>query len=89
MATVTELTAYKYSDNYRVESESEPVNVFGCEHNQAEADALARYLSSTKGIKVRVVKNGRAEVAEAKKYRPTPMRCPLRDEAFEAMGIYR
>lgn len=89
MCEVNEMTAYKYSDNYRIES-SDGLNVFGCEHNQQEAKAIAAYLSGERGIKAVIVKNSRSDVEAAKNLRAgrEPIRYQFRDEAFKATGVY-
>lgn len=87
MNNVTEFNAYKYSDNYTIQTESEPVSVIGCEHNQQEAKAVAAYYGSYHGRKMAVVKNSRSDVEAAKKFRPQPLRYQFRDEAFKACGV--
>lgn len=86
---VNEINAYAFSDNFTIQTISEPVNVFGCEHNEEEAKALARYLDTTQPRRVVVVKNSRADVAAAKAFRTSPFLYKFRDEAFRAMGIWK
>lgn len=86
---VNEINAYRFSDNFTVQTVSEPVNVFGCEHNQQEAYALARWLAGTKGIKCVVVRNSPDEVRTAKQYRPQPLRFEHRETALRETGIWK
>jgi hypothetical protein len=87
-AEVTEFNAYRYSDNFTVQVAAEPKRFIGCEHNQTEADALAKYLTSETGQKHEVIRNGRDVVAAAKQFRPQPLRFEHRDEAFATMRVY-
>lgn len=81
---VNEITAFGFSDNYRIEREGIVVAV---EHNQTEANALCAFLNGRNGGGYSVSRNSREQVREGRKLCPTPHRHPLRDEAFEAMGI--
>ena len=88
MTTVNEVNAYKFSDNYRVE-DSEGLNVYGCEHNQEEAEALAAYLSNYHGKRVVVVKNPIDAVKASKAIRPgEPYRYRDRETAFVETGLW-
>ena len=87
--TITAMNAYKFSDNFTIQTVAEPINVFGCEHNEQEAKALAQWIESENGIKVVVIRNNFDAVRQAKAFRPTPYRFQYRDMAFKEMGVWR
>jgi len=85
---VNEINAYKFSDNFTIQTVAAPVNVIGCEHNREEAEAIAKYLTGENGYEYVVVKNSRADVAAAKAFRSQPMRYAHREEALRAMKVW-
>lgn len=68
MTTITQANAYRFSDNFTIQT-ADGCTFYGCEHNQQEADAIARYLSNYHGRKVVVVRNGQDAVRAAKEIR--------------------
>lgn len=88
MSAINEFTAFAYNDNFRIVVESTE-QCIATEHNQTEAHALARWLTSTKGINHVAIRNSREDVRAAKAIRKEVVRHPLRDEALEEMGVIR
>lgn len=84
---VNELNAYKYSDNYRIETEDGLI-VYGCEHNKEEADAIARYLANHHARRVVVRHNSKDSVRAAKKVRREPLRVQNREMILRDMGVW-
>lgn len=68
---ITAVNAYRYCDNFAIESESSG-NCYGCEHNQQEAELIAAYLTNYHGKKVIVRRNGKDQVRAAKQFRSEP-----------------
>ena len=89
MSQVDETNAYKLCDNYRIERE-DGTNCVGVEHNQQEAEAIARWLTNYHGSKYVVRKNSLDEVREAKKLRdPNNFRFKYREDVFREMGVWK
>lgn len=88
--TVNEWNAHRFSDNYAIVRECDGLHVYGCEHNQEEAEAVAKWITGNTGTKAIVVKNGPDAVREAKAIRGDrgPLRCPAREEALVDMGVW-
>lgn len=87
---ITPDNAYRFSDVYTIQTADEPVNVLGCEHCRQEAEALANYLTSSTGRKHVAIYNRPDQVQAAKAIRQSPPpRYRFREEAFQAMGIWR
>lgn len=86
MSDINQINAHSYSDNYAIIQEEIGFCV-GCEHNQTEAEALAKWLTYRSGIKYIVRRNSVDQVREAKQWFKQPIRHQLRDEAFSEMGI--
>lgn len=84
---INEITAYKFSDNFRIETVSEPISVIGCEHNKQEAEAVAKFCENKHGKKFKVVHNLPHLVQESKKFRSIPFRFEHRQEAFKELGV--
>ena len=83
---VTEASAHRQNDNYAIVC-TETDQCVGVEHNPSEAKALATFLTNRSGNTHHVEHNGPDAVRQAKAIRPTLYRHPLRDEAFEALGV--
>jgi hypothetical protein len=83
---INEFNAYAYNDNFRIQNEGNGQCV-GTEHNQTEAEALAKWLTYEKGIKHTAVRNSREDVRAAQAIRKDVVRHQLRDEAFADMGV--
>lgn len=84
---ITAMTAYRYCDNYAIET-ADGSTCYGCEHNQQEADAIARYLESYHGRHIVVRKNSKDEVRLAQSLRPTPYRVQNRHLILKEMGVW-
>ena len=79
--------AYAYNDNFQIIDSSG--FCVGTEHNETEAKALVAYLNGQKGGGFSFKRNRPDQVRAAKEFNPVVVRHRLRDQAFEAMGIYR
>jgi hypothetical protein len=89
---ITADNAYQFADNYSIwRDDSGPmVHHYGCEHNQQEAEAIAKWIYFNKGDKTLVVKNRPDQVEKAKALRlgrEVP-RYQLREEALREMGVW-
>jgi hypothetical protein len=83
---VDQFSAHSFSDNYAIIDSLG--NCIGCEHNQTEANALAAYLTGERGTIYSVRRNSFEHVLEAQQmFGQKPIRHPLREEAFKALGI--
>lgn len=86
--TIHRDNAYRYSDNYTIVAVEGP-NVFGCEHNHEEAEAIAKWISYNRGHATKVIKNSPDQVRASKAIRPgDPYRYQLREEALTDMGVW-
>lgn len=83
---VNETNAYRFSDNFAIETE-DGATCYGCEHNQQEADAVARYLANYHGRKIVVRRNGKDAVRAAKAFRSEPFQVRHRDMILKEMGV--
>lgn len=86
MSQVNEFNAYALNDNFQIVVESTQQCV-GTEHNQTEAEALAKWLTYNRGSRHIVVRNSRDVVRHAKAIRRDVVRHQLREEAFAEMGV--
>lgn len=84
---IHQFNAYRYSDNFAIETE-DGATCYGCEHNQQEADAIARYLSNYHGRNVVVRRNSKDDVRAAKQFRNEPSRVPQRELILKDMGVW-
>jgi len=87
MSQVNEITAASYSDTYTIYRTADEI-VVATEHNKTEADALARFLQNRNGSFHSVRRNTPDQVRAAKSLGASPMRHPLREEAFKALGVW-
>lgn len=83
---VNELNAYRFSDNFAIET-ADGATCYGCEHNQHEADAVARYLANHHGRNIVVRRNGKDVVRKALEFRPAPYRVQNRELILADMGV--
>lgn len=86
---VNEMNAYKFSDNFRIQTVSEPVDVIGCEHNEEEAKAVANWMAGERGRKCVVVRNSPDAVRAARAFRKSPYRFEFRHLALTDTGVWR
>jgi hypothetical protein len=86
MIQVNEFNAYAYNDNFRIVVQSTDQTIC-TEHNQTEAEAIAKWLTYEKGTNHTAIRNSREEVRAARAIRKDVIRHPLRDEALEQMGV--
>jgi predicted amino acid dehydrogenase len=86
---VNESNAYKFTDNFRIQTVSEPVDVIGCEHNEEEAKAIANWMAGEKGRKCVVIRNSPEAVRASKAFRKQPHRFEFRAMALKDMGVWR
>ncbi len=90
MATATsevnEFNAYRYGDNWTILNK-ETDNVYGCEHNETEAKAIASYLNNRHGGGIVVVHNRIDLVRRAREIRGDVVRVKDRESILEKMGV--
>jgi hypothetical protein len=85
---ITADTAYKFADNFSIWSE-DGLMFYGCEHNQQEAEAVAKWIYNNRGRKTIVRKNRPDQVEKARAIRGGDVpRYQLREEALVAMGVW-
>lgn len=89
---ITADNAYQFADNFSIwrDDNGSLVMHYGCEHNQQEADAIAKWIGFNKGVKTIVVKNRPDQVEKAKALRAGREipRYQLREEALREMGVW-
>jgi hypothetical protein len=88
MTEINEMNAYRYGDNFAIVRSAD--NSFaGCEHNQQEADAIAKYLTGYTGSFYSVVRNSKDDIRKAKAIRRDVVRVQNREMILEQMGVGR
>jgi hypothetical protein len=83
---VTEYTVVMLNDNYRIER-ADGTGFVGTEHNQTEAEAIARYLTNYHGQRFVAVRNPINLVREARTIRRDTIRVRERDMILKTMGV--
>lgn len=87
-AEINEYTAHAYCDTYTIRRREDDFFI-AVEHNKTEADALASHLTNRNGCFHSVTRNTHDQVRAAREFITQIPRHPLRDEAFESLGIFR
>lgn len=86
---VTPETAYQYMDSYAIWS-ADGVSFYGCEHNQEEAESIAKWIrfNRASGALTVVRHNTPDQVRAAKLLRSEVVRYRLREDALREMGVW-
>ena len=84
--TITEANAYRFNDNFAIESADG--HFLGVEHNEQEARAIAQWASDYHGHEYIAFRNSIDSVRKAKSIRPNPVRFQRREEVLKEMGVW-